>query len=255
MAAENKHRLESLGKSNYEIIDGQSDIRGWEVKDSSGKRLGEVDELIFDKEACKVRYLVLDLKNNDYGLENRTVLIPIGLAELHEKEDKVILRNASKEQLGALPLYDYSDINTGIESHIWQVLCSPYTAIAEGAPANTPTTNSNFYAHEHFNNNLYRNRSTRSASDEYIRMRQEPSFLESEGTVHREIDDDIDEMREEKIDLEERDAIPVTNSTSIRSGIDIDERDAADNMPPGTNTDSQQIQRNNDTRNNTSPGI
>jgi hypothetical protein len=40
MQAENKRhtRLQKLKGSDYEIEDGQPDIRGWDVKDSSGKK-------------------------------------------------------------------------------------------------------------------------------------------------------------------------------------------------------------------------
>lgn len=47
MAEQNRYaRLQKLGGSDYEIADGEPDIRGWEVRDESGKKLGEVDDLI-----------------------------------------------------------------------------------------------------------------------------------------------------------------------------------------------------------------
>lgn len=55
MTTENnrKTRLQKLKGSDFEIMDGQPDIYGWDVLDSSGKQLGEVDELIFDYESRK----------------------------------------------------------------------------------------------------------------------------------------------------------------------------------------------------------
>jgi uncharacterized protein (TIGR02271 family) len=86
------NRLEELGGSNYEIVDGEPNIKGWEVKDEVGKKIGEVDELLFNPQSGSVRYLVVDLNDNELELENadRKVLIPIGLAQLHseETEDK-----------------------------------------------------------------------------------------------------------------------------------------------------------------------
>jgi sporulation protein YlmC with PRC-barrel domain len=250
-ANENTRRLQELGDSKYEIVDGQPDIRGWDVKDMNGKKLGEVDELIFDVQTNKVRYLVLDLEDNEWDLEERDVLIPIGLAELHDKDDDVILRNVSIEQLRALPEYDDDDLDTNFETSIRNIFSGTGSAMTGTAASDT-----DFYTHEHFNNNLYRNRSATAGTDEYVRMRQEPSFLEREDTNRREIDDDVDELRERRIEMEERDAIPVTNSSTLRAGNDIDEWDTTDeNTPPRTNTDVERDQRNNEEWRNRPSGL
>src|SRR5438270_11417418 len=99
-------RLQELSGSDYEIADGEPDIRGWDVKDASDRRIGKVDELIFDTQSRKVRYMVVDLKNNKLDLDSRDVLIPIGLAELSEKGDDVILNNVTVDQLRSLPEYN-----------------------------------------------------------------------------------------------------------------------------------------------------
>jgi len=99
-------RLQELGGSDYEIADGEPDIRGWDVKDANGQRIGEVDELIFDVQSRKVRYMVVDLDNNDLDLDDRDVLVPIGLAQLKDDGDDVILNNITADQLRALPEYD-----------------------------------------------------------------------------------------------------------------------------------------------------
>jgi len=246
MATNNKNkRLQELGDSNFEIVDGQPDIRGWDVKDSTGKTLGEVNDLIIDTQLRKVRYIVLDLENNEWDLKEREVLIPIGLAELHEKDDDVILHNVNIEQLRALPDYDDDDLDTGFETSIRNVFSGTGTTMTGAALSNTTNTETDFYSHEHFNNNLYKNRSSLNSGNEHIRMRQEPSFLEREESKRLDLDDDIDGMREERIEMEERDAIPVSNSTTLHAGNDIDEWDTTDeNIPPRTNTDIQRDQGN-----------
>ncbi len=48
---ENEYRsnhLEELSGSDYEIVDGEPDINGWDVIDHNGQKIGEVDELLFD---------------------------------------------------------------------------------------------------------------------------------------------------------------------------------------------------------------
>jgi hypothetical protein len=98
--------LEELSESDFEIADGQPEILGWDVKDGKGNKVGEVHELMFNPDTRKVRYIVLDMENNDVNLEEGRVLIPIGVAELDEKDDNVLLPNVTVSQILALPLYE-----------------------------------------------------------------------------------------------------------------------------------------------------
>lgn len=152
-------RLQRLKHSDYEIADGEPDIRGWDVKDSAGKTIGEVDELIFDVQSLQVRYMVVDLIDNDFDLDKRDVLIPIGLGELHKSDDDVILPGVTAEQLTALPTYK-DDITTADETSIRNTFAG-IGAAGLGAAALTAGSEPDFYAHEHFNeDNLNRNRRT-----------------------------------------------------------------------------------------------
>ncbi|HEY0175247.1 MAG TPA: PRC-barrel domain-containing protein, partial [Pedobacter sp.] len=94
-----------LSTSNFEIKDGQPDIILWKVLNSARQYLGTVSELLFDEEEQKVRYLVLNLKGNIWKIEERDVLIPIGVAELDAVHDIVILPNITAQQLTVLPDY------------------------------------------------------------------------------------------------------------------------------------------------------
>src|SRR5215211_4992489 len=105
-----KHRrLQEMDRSDFEIVKGEPDIRGWDVKNALGKKIGEVEELIVDAQQKKVRYMVVDLDDNELKLDHRKVLIPIGLAELHKEDDDVLLPSVEAEQLTALPGYDKND--------------------------------------------------------------------------------------------------------------------------------------------------
>src|SRR2546423_401422 len=121
-------RLEELQSSGFEVVDGQPDIIGWDVKAHSGRKLGEVKDLLFEPQSHKVRYLVIDMDDNQLNLEeDRCVLIPIGIAELYTKTDHkrirdvdpafeaydpaedgnvVFLPNVTAAQINALPLYE-----------------------------------------------------------------------------------------------------------------------------------------------------
>ncbi|WP_345949249.1 PRC and DUF2382 domain-containing protein [Mucilaginibacter sp. PAMB04274] len=83
---ENKYdHLVELGGSDFEIVDGEPNIKGWDVKNELGQQIGEVDELLFDPQSRSVRYLIVDLDGNKLGLdEDKKVLIPIGLAKLYD---------------------------------------------------------------------------------------------------------------------------------------------------------------------------
>ena len=81
-----KHRrLEELDRSDFEIVKGEPDIRGWDVKDTAGQKIGEVEDLIIDAREKKVRYMVVDLDDGKLKIKHRKVLVPIGLAELDSK--------------------------------------------------------------------------------------------------------------------------------------------------------------------------
>ncbi|HEY0040014.1 MAG TPA: PRC and DUF2382 domain-containing protein [Flavisolibacter sp.] len=165
MAEQNKNsRLQRLSDSKYEIVDGEPNILDWDVKDSSGKRIGEVEDLLFDEQSRRVRYLVVDLDDNEFDVDDKEVLIPIGIAELHQNDDDVILPNITAEQLRALPEYDEDRFDEGYESTVRNIFAGAGgAALAAGA-----TQNNDFYNHDHFNDdNLYRNRKQQS-NDEVI---------------------------------------------------------------------------------------
>src|SRR5918993_1103668 len=124
MASDNmKHRrLQELGESDFEIVEGQPDIRGWDVRNERDQKIGEVEELILDAKHKKVRYLVVDLDDNDLDLDDKEILIPIGMAELHEEDDEVVVRGIGVDQLEALPEYDEDNLTPDMERNICMAL-------------------------------------------------------------------------------------------------------------------------------------
>ena len=103
--------LKELGKSNYEIAQGESDIRGWVVKNEKGIILGYAKDLILDTNARIISYLVLDLEDNELNLRDRKVLLPIEYAEVHEPQKNVVYRNLTANELTALATYEKGIIN------------------------------------------------------------------------------------------------------------------------------------------------
>lgn len=123
----NYSQLEELSESDYEISDGQPDIQGWDVRDSAGNKIGEVDELLFDPQARKVRYIILHMENNDIGLEDGRVFLPISRAVFQEDKDNVVMPGITKAQLLGLPLYEKGRaITEEVDEQLNDVFASPY---------------------------------------------------------------------------------------------------------------------------------
>ena len=169
------NRLQELDRSNFEIVKGEPDIRGWDVRYKNGEKIGSVEELILDTKAKKVRYMVVDLDENELRLENRKIVIPIGFAELHSQSDDVLIPNVSVDQLCSLPDYKRDaltpDIERGISStfgrkaKVEPVTASKKVVKEERRLTETDIDNDieqDFYSHEHYNlDNLYKNRPNR----------------------------------------------------------------------------------------------
>lgn len=149
-------RLCHLKGSDYEVADGQPDIRGWDVKDINGKEIGEVEDLIFDEHSLKVRYMVVDLDDNEFDIDDdRHVLIPVGLGEIPENDNEVVVPNVTKEQLMALPEYKDKKVTHDDEYRIRNV----FAGASAAGMASTGMVNDEFYDHDNFNEqNLHRRR-------------------------------------------------------------------------------------------------
>lgn len=76
--ARERESLVPLGEMRgWNVIDGEADIRSWEVKTLSGKVLGHVRELLIDPKAGEVVMLDVDLAGRD-----RHAYVPIRVVEI-----------------------------------------------------------------------------------------------------------------------------------------------------------------------------
>lgn len=76
--ARERERLVPLGEMRgWNVIDGEADIRSWEVKTLSGKLLGSVRELLVDPKAGEVVMLDVDLAGSDHQ-----AYVPIRVVEI-----------------------------------------------------------------------------------------------------------------------------------------------------------------------------
>jgi len=145
-------RLEELSGSDFEIADDQPDITGWEIFDSAGDYIGDVDDLIFDKESLKIRYIITNLEGYELD-EEKQVLIPIGLVTLKDAEDEVLLTEAISSKLPLLPAYDNQRITAAEELQIRNILTGTAEHVIE--VMNEEQHKDEFYNHSHFNDRGY----------------------------------------------------------------------------------------------------
>jgi uncharacterized protein (TIGR02271 family) len=99
--------LVRLSDADYDVAPGEHDVRGWEVCLANDEKIGEVEDLIIDPSAGKVRYLDVELDREAVGIDNdRHVLVPIATAQLDTDDEEVVLSGLSRAALLKLPEYD-----------------------------------------------------------------------------------------------------------------------------------------------------
>lgn len=138
--------LKELHSSGFEMRDGEPDIRGWKVKNDQNQVIGKVDELLFDTDSLRVRYLILDLEGKPLNLVSRDVIIPIGLAELDKADNIVLLPEVTVGHLATLPEYKKGHVTIATEREVRHVF-----APSEGVEYEDP----DYYDPHEFYNNKY----------------------------------------------------------------------------------------------------
>lgn len=120
---------------DFKVAEGDPDIRGWEVIASDGQRVGEVDQLLVDTLAMKVRYLDVDVSDDLRGgsAADRHVLIPIGYARLDENDDRVIVDQLASTDVAGLPVYTHGPLTRDFESTLRQRFDTGYQATGTSA--------------------------------------------------------------------------------------------------------------------------
>ena len=140
-------RLRDL--TDFEVADGNPDVRGWTVRGGDGQALGTVYELVVELEVLKVRYLDIELdarfQINEY--ENR-ILLPIGVASLDAEGDNVFVPALDVESVLNYPPYVEIQITRQYEEAMLRAL---------GKQA--VSTDSRFYEQESYDaNSFYKRR-------------------------------------------------------------------------------------------------
>lgn len=123
--------LQELSSSGFEMVKGDPDIRGWKTVNAANQQIGKVKELLFDVTAQKIRYLIVDIDGKPLNLLSRNVIVPVGLAELDEKENVVYLPDMSIGNLATLPEYKKGKVTYETERAVRDVFIPQNSSAAE----------------------------------------------------------------------------------------------------------------------------
>ena len=122
-------RLDEL--KNFQIVDGDHDIRGWKVRAPEGAVVGKVEELIVDEAERRVRYIEIDVDRKALNIDNdRHVLVPIGSVGLNADKKDVLLERLPLQGLAGVPAYKRGPITRDYETSLRDY----YGATAVGDP-------------------------------------------------------------------------------------------------------------------------
>ena len=95
-------RLDQL--PDLEVADRDTDVRNWRVVAADGVAVGQVEHLIVDRTAMKVRYLEIGLDvRGDAANSPRDVLIPLEYVDLDKPAKQVWLRGIQSSRVADLP--------------------------------------------------------------------------------------------------------------------------------------------------------
>ena len=103
--------LEKLGKTNLMLTDPNEDIRGHTVFDSTGEKLGKVDELLVDSDHHKVRFVQVG-SGGFLGIGREHFLIPVDAIEQVGNDE--IRINQTRQSISGSPEYS-PDLTTNEE--------------------------------------------------------------------------------------------------------------------------------------------
>lgn len=161
MADDEMERVIPLGQlDDFTVADGDPDVRGWDVLAADGRKIGEVDELLVDSTAMKVRYLDVDV-DDGAAAGDRHVLIPIGYARLDRERDRVLVDALQSGDLGGMPVYDQGPVTRDFEGSVRD----SFRASAATAEADRPSaTDDDFYAGDAFDEARFYGRGTDPAA-------------------------------------------------------------------------------------------
>ena len=134
--------------TDFEVADGNPDVRGWTVRGNDGQALGTVFELIVDPEVLKVRYLDIELDTRFQIKEYENhILLPIGVASLDADGDNVFVPALNAESVLHYPPYVEIQVTRTYETAM--MLALGLKPVADGDFYGTPVHDATAFYRDH----------------------------------------------------------------------------------------------------------
>jgi uncharacterized protein (TIGR02271 family) len=142
---------------DYRVADGDPDVRGWDVLSSDGRKVGEVEELLVDRSALKVRYLDVQVdKDLLEGDSRRHILIPIGYARLDQDDDRIFVDTLDSTTLRQIPEYRREPLTREYEMSLRNHFDRDVTPTAStGMTGGDVGTDSDFYTGDMYSDDRF----------------------------------------------------------------------------------------------------
>ena len=139
---------------DYQIADGDPDVRGWDVVSADGERIGEVEDLHVDTDAMKVRYLEVAAEGSSRTESGHRVLLPIGYATLHRDDGVVVMERLDRKSIEAIPTWEGGPVTREYETRIRQALDSDYQP--DSSTYGGEREEGRYYDHPHYRDEAFR---------------------------------------------------------------------------------------------------
>ncbi len=162
-------RILPLGElKDYEVAEGFPDIRGWRVDAADGREVGRVHELLVDVDTMRTRYLDVRLVAEIAAAPmDRDVLVPIGTADLHAVDKRVVLP-LSAERISLLPAYMHDRLTRVHEFEVRRHFSLGEAASAASARGVAASGADEFYDERYDDRHFFRK--DRMAYDKAVRV-------------------------------------------------------------------------------------
>jgi uncharacterized protein (TIGR02271 family) len=126
--------LQRLSDSDFAIAENEPDVRGWDVVLADGRTIGEVDDLLVDTSAMKVRCVDVELDATALGItDDEHALVPIDRVDLDVNGKQIVLRGLDLDAVLKLRGGDSS------ETRDWQA-STPAAASTAAASTSAAST-------------------------------------------------------------------------------------------------------------------
>jgi uncharacterized protein (TIGR02271 family) len=167
MANDMNDRIVPLDElSDFKVADDDPDVRGWDVLSADGRRIGEVENLLVDRTAMKVRYLDVEVDDDLVQQDrDRHVLIPIGYARLDRDDNRIMVDSLNSSDVTNLPAYGKEPITRDYENTL-------HSSWTRDRQETTTGADRDFYEHESYDDNRFYGREQR-AGEERVTLSEE----------------------------------------------------------------------------------